>query len=38
MKETMTVALDLRNKPAQTFTSIKTLLRKPIAEEIKPKD
>ena len=38
MSDAMTVALDLGNKPSQAFTSIKTLLRKPIAEEIKPKE
>ena len=36
--EAMTVALDLGSKPAQAFTSIKTLLRKPVAEEIKRKE
>ena len=36
--EAMTLALDLGNKPSQAFTSIKTLLRKPVAEEIKRKE
>ena len=36
--EAMTSALDLGNKPLQAFTSIKTLLRKPVAEEIKQEE
>jgi enoyl-CoA hydratase/carnithine racemase len=38
MNEAMTVALDLGNKPTQAFTSIKTLLRKPVVEEMKSKE
>jgi len=38
MDEAMILASDLGNKSSQAFTSIKTLLRKPVAEEIKRKE